>query len=436
MHAKLIFANICCLSAFSMMFLIAQGNLTPPPGPPAPTMKTLAQIEPRVDILTLAGDADSEHVLSNPGSYYLSGNLSVFKTDGLRVTAADVHIDLNGFQIVRGFGTGGGKAISLEVGAGGFSAHSGSIRGFADAIAPKSSPPTNLRVRDLTVSQCDNGISLGSYLSTMATRCSVYDIASRGIQAGIISECIAAECGGLALDALIVSNSRGQSTGSSSGIDAFTVENSQGVSDSGAGLSVRIARGSLGGSTSGTGIASRIASGSQGSSSTGIGISTAVADGSEGTSVGDEGIDSRVAIGSVGFSTSDFGIDSRVTGFSTGNSSTNTAIVSSVCVGSHGRSASNDGIGGSVVGFSRGDSDDDGSGISQSEGITFGSWGSASSNDASDAGIRNSFGVSAYSLAFITGATVNAVRSEISVACEANKSTATFDAPKKFLGTP
>ena len=36
--------------------LFAQGSLTPPPGTPAPTFKTLQQVEPRIDI-TATGTA-------------------------------------------------------------------------------------------------------------------------------------------------------------------------------------------------------------------------------------------------------------------------------------------------------------------------------------------------------------------------------------------
>ena len=49
----------------------AQGPLSPP-GPPAPTMKTLEQIEPRTPISSLP------YVITNGGSYYLTGNPSLF----------------------------------------------------------------------------------------------------------------------------------------------------------------------------------------------------------------------------------------------------------------------------------------------------------------------------------------------------------------------
>ena len=47
----------------------AQGPLTPP-GAPAPTMKTLAQVEPRIAITNVP------FTINRPGSYYLTTNLT------------------------------------------------------------------------------------------------------------------------------------------------------------------------------------------------------------------------------------------------------------------------------------------------------------------------------------------------------------------------
>ena len=74
--------------------LLAQGPLAPP-GPPAPMMKTLQQMEPR----TLIENAG--YVITVPGSYYLTANLNGGGTlNGIVVQASGVTIDLRGFAIV------------------------------------------------------------------------------------------------------------------------------------------------------------------------------------------------------------------------------------------------------------------------------------------------------------------------------------------------
>ncbi|MBI1841517.1 MAG: right-handed parallel beta-helix repeat-containing protein [Verrucomicrobia bacterium] len=96
---------------------LAQGDLTPP-GAPAPTMRTLLQIEPRtpIDSTHTPGDADSLFKITAPGSYYLTGNIvlstrlgAVTKQVGIEVAASQVTIDLNGFRI-----SGSGVAQSLS----------------------------------------------------------------------------------------------------------------------------------------------------------------------------------------------------------------------------------------------------------------------------------------------------------------------------------
>ena len=72
----------------------AQGSLTPP-GAPAPTMKTLAQIEPRTAISSAAV------TITQPGSYYLTTNLvGASGQNGITISSGDVTLDLNGFAFL------------------------------------------------------------------------------------------------------------------------------------------------------------------------------------------------------------------------------------------------------------------------------------------------------------------------------------------------
>ena len=110
----------------------AQGSLTPP-GAPVPTMKTLAQVEPRMDVAKLPGDAGSHVIISNAGSYYMTTNLAVTKTDGITIAAAGVTLDLNGFEIARVSGSGG-DGIKINTGSDRATVRNGTLRGFSYGI--------------------------------------------------------------------------------------------------------------------------------------------------------------------------------------------------------------------------------------------------------------------------------------------------------------
>jgi hypothetical protein len=76
------------------------GPLDPPPGPVAPTMKPLDQVEPRIPIDRLP------YTISISGSYYLTESLvGVAGEVGILVRARRVTIDLNGFELRGAAGT-------------------------------------------------------------------------------------------------------------------------------------------------------------------------------------------------------------------------------------------------------------------------------------------------------------------------------------------
>ncbi|MDQ6631355.1 MAG: hypothetical protein M3Y82_06310 [Verrucomicrobiota bacterium] len=83
-------------------FLCCQGNLTPT-APPGATFKTLQQVEPRNPI-------SAALTITNPGSYYLTTNISVSSGNAITITTNDVTLDLNGFAVTAG---AGGKGIAV-----------------------------------------------------------------------------------------------------------------------------------------------------------------------------------------------------------------------------------------------------------------------------------------------------------------------------------
>ena len=105
-HSTLLSAGTPLLIAAAAVFAV--GDLNPPAGSVTATGKRLTEIEPRIAInaTNTPGDATALFVISQPGSYYLTGNLSgVSGKSGILISADDVTLDLGGFRLFGGPGS-------------------------------------------------------------------------------------------------------------------------------------------------------------------------------------------------------------------------------------------------------------------------------------------------------------------------------------------
>src|SRR5438093_13648705 len=109
--------KIVCASFLYAIFAMtidsafAQGSLTPP-GAPGPTMKSLDQLDAKLEKRTPISSAPFN--ITNSGSYYLTTNLNVAAGDAIAISVNGVTLDLNGFTIASTEATPTGTAILLS----------------------------------------------------------------------------------------------------------------------------------------------------------------------------------------------------------------------------------------------------------------------------------------------------------------------------------
>ena len=274
-------------SAFSLQpsAVWAQGSLTPP-GAPAPTMITLAQIEPRTPITNTTAVT-----ISAPGSYYLTANIAVTSGNAITIATNNVTLDLNGFTLSSTEASPTGTGILLTGARSRITIRNGIIQGnvtyngstfagggFAYGIY-YSGLPRNVRVTDVSVSGfLDGGLVLRANSATVVDRCSVDTVGGDGIAADSVANSVAYICGSYGIIASSAHNSYGYATGNSDGLYVSTAENCYGISNTGTGVyAIYSALNCFGNSSSGDGLDAVTAQDSYGISSGRNGLNVTVA---------------------------------------------------------------------------------------------------------------------------------------------------------------
>jgi len=192
-------AAICTIGAA----ITIGGPLSPPAGPITSTYKTLTEVEPRIAITTAntPGDATAVFKISQPGSYYLTGNLiGEPGKSGLVIDTDNVTVDLNGFQVVGTSDTLDGINISAT-GSRLVCIKNGSVRGWGidgiDTTNVSGSELLELRIWNNGV----HGIDAGP--SAVIRNCTTQHNKGTGIAVGnngLVSNCTAQENGGPGID--------------------------------------------------------------------------------------------------------------------------------------------------------------------------------------------------------------------------------------------
>jgi len=194
---------VICFSTLTLRHeCLAQGSLTPPGGP-APTFKTLSQVEPRFPI------SDFQTNLTISGSYYLTTNLfaGTNTNDGIniRTNIKNITIDLNGFSI---FSTNPASNLSSPAGV-------------------RISEATNIFVRNGQIYGFDRGVRAeGLFYGVVVENVHVHNMSRAGIEADGVS--------GNALQTItihdcIVEDVNGAGEGASVAADGIVLLNCTGV---------------------------------------------------------------------------------------------------------------------------------------------------------------------------------------------------------------
>ena len=148
-------------------------------------MKTLDQTEPRIPI------GAPGYVITNAGSYYLTGNLTSPAGNGITVQADDVSIDLNGFALI---GTGANNGILVSGTRTNLLVSNGTVRNWGSAVNAVNG--NHSRFERLRVERSLTGLSGGT--NAVVDHCQAFSCSSSGINVAdgsLVQDCRAEKCG-------------------------------------------------------------------------------------------------------------------------------------------------------------------------------------------------------------------------------------------------
>jgi hypothetical protein len=120
------------LAALTVFSFMGHAGSLEPSGSPGPTMKTLEQIEPRIIANALSGDVDAKLHISQPGNYYLIADIISVDNNkhGIKITADDVTLDLNGFVVASNVEVTSLDGIHIDPNLTGVTISNGTVRDF------------------------------------------------------------------------------------------------------------------------------------------------------------------------------------------------------------------------------------------------------------------------------------------------------------------
>jgi len=205
-------AALALIAAAGILFA---GPLNPPAGPVTSTYKTLTEVEPRIaiNLTNTPGDANSLFKITQPGSYYLTGNITgVVGKHGIEIAASNVTLDLNGFTLRGVVGSIDAVTAGLN-GLENIAVVNGTLSNWAgDGIDLATNPVTSSRVERVLakenngsgirtgfngmISYCASNLNGGNGITsnqgTVIINCSAYQNEGNGISAG--SGTLVADC--------------------------------------------------------------------------------------------------------------------------------------------------------------------------------------------------------------------------------------------------